>query len=369
MKRFIVFVKKEMLHIFRDQRTVMILIAMPLVQILIFGYVISSEIKNASIGILDKSKDELTQQATQKLLSSGYFYLEKYLTSEQEFESAFNKDRVKMVVVFEPEFAKRFDKEKAANIQLITDASDANTAQILSNYATGILQGFQAEQNAKIGISKAFIKTDVRMFYNQNLDGVYMSVPGIMTMILMIVSAMMTSISITREKEFGSMEVLLLSPLKPVQIILGKVTPYIILAAINSLSILAMGYWVFKVPMNGSLILLLFEAILFTILALSLGIFISTIAKNQMVAMFISMFALMLPTILLSGFIFPIENMPLPLRIVTNLIPPKWFIIIVKKIMLKGLGFAYVWKETLILLGFIVLFVGLSIKKFKVRLE
>ncbi len=369
MKRFIVFVKKEMLHIFRDPRTIMILIAMPLVQILIFGYVISSEIKNASIAILDKSKDEMTQKAIDKLLSSGYFRLDKYLINEHELISAFNKDRVKMVVVFEPEFAKRFDKEKVANVQLITDASDANTAQILSNYATGILKNFQMELNERYIKSGIFVQTDVRMFYNQNLDGVYMSVPGIMTMILMIVSAMMTSISITREKELGSMEVLLLSPLKPIHIILGKVSPYVILAAINALTILAMGYWVFHVPVRGSLILLLFEATLFTILALSLGIFISTIAETQIVAMFVSMFALMLPTILLSGFIFPIENMPLPLQIITNFNPPKWFIIIIKKIMLKGLGFAYVWKETLILLGFIVLFVVLSIKKFKVRIE
>ncbi len=369
MKRFIAFVKKEMLHIFRDPRTIMILIAMPLVQILIFGYVISSEIKNASIAVLDKSKDELTERAIQKLLSSGYFRLDKYLTGEHELTEAFNRDRVKMIVVFEPGFAQRFDKEGIVDVQLITDASDANTAQILSNYATGILQNLQSEQNQTLGHKVGFVDTTVRMFYNPNLDGVYMSVPGIMAMILMMVSAMMTSISITREKEFGSMEVLLLSPLKPFQIILGKVTPYIILAAINSISILAMGYYVFHVPLNGSLVLLLFEAILFTILALSLGIFISTVAKNQMVAMFMSMFALMLPTILLSGFIFPIENMPLPLQIISNVVPPRWFIVIVKKVMLKGLGFTYVWKETLVLLGFIVLFVGLSIKKFKVRIE
>ncbi len=369
MKRFKAFVKKEFLHIFRDSRTMLILFAMPMVQILIFGFVISSEIKNASIAILDKSKDELTQEATQKLLSSGYFRLDKYLKSEHELETAFNKDRVKMTVVFEPNFSKRFYSDKIANVQLITDASDANTARILSNYASMILRDFQQSHNKTSHNTTSFINTEVRMFYNENLDGVYMSVPGIMAMILMLVSAMMTSISITKEKEFGSMEVLLISPLKPFQIIIGKVTPYIFMALINTLSILAMGYWVFHVPIKGSLFLLLFEATLFTILALSLGIFISTVAKNQMVAMFMSMFALMLPTILLSGFIFPIENMPLPLRIMSNIIPPRWFIIVVKKIMLKGAGIAYVWKETLILISFIFLFVGLSIKKFKVRVE
>lgn len=369
MKRFKAFVKKEFLHIFRDSRTMLILFAMPMVQILIFGFVITSEIQNASIAVLDKSKDELTQEAIQKLVSSGYFRLDHYLRSEQDLETAFKRDRVKMIVVFEPNFAKQFYSEKQANVQLITDASDANTARILSTYASGIFNRFQAEHNTPDGKNNSIINTEVRMFYNENLDGVYMSVPGIMAMILMLVSAMMTSISITREKEFGSMEVLLISPLKPFQIILGKVTPYIFLALINALSILAMGYWVFQVPIKGSLFLLLFEATLFTILALSLGIFISTVAKNQMVAMFMSMFGLMLPTILLSGFIFPIENMPLPLRVLSNIIPPRWFIIIIKKVMLKGAGIAYVWKETLILLGFIIVFVGLSIKKFKVRVE
>ncbi|MBS2100462.1 ABC transporter permease [Carboxylicivirga linearis] len=363
MNRFIAFVKKEFLHIFRDYRTMLILFIMPIAQILIFGFAITTEIKDASIAILDKSKDEVTRELTQKLLSSGYFNNDAYLTSESQIEPAFNDQRVKMVVVFEPEFGRNLQKEGTANVQLVCDASDPNQARMLSQFAEGIFASYASQ-----GVVKG-IQPEVRMFYNESLEGVYMSIPGIMAMILMLVSAMMTSISITREKEYGSMEVLLISPLKPLQIIMGKVTPYVMMALINAVSILALGYFVFGVPVKGSIILLLMECLLFTILALSLGILISTVAKNQMVAMFMSMFALMLPVILLSGFIFPVENMPLPLRIISNIIPPKWFIIIVKTIMLKGGGLLYVWKETLILIGFVVLFVTLSVKKFKIRLQ
>nr|WP_321409212.1 ABC transporter permease [uncultured Carboxylicivirga sp.] len=364
MNRFIAFVKKEFLHIFRDYRTMLILFIMPIVQILIFGFAITTEIKDASIAILDKSKDEVTRELTQKMLSSGYFKNDAYLTDESQIEPAFNDQRVKMVVVFEPEFSQNLQKTGTAHVQLVCDASDPNSARMLSQFADGIFTSYTTSSGVPMGI-----QPEVRMFYNEALEGVYMSIPGIMAMILMLVSAMMTSISITREKEFGSMEVLLISPLKPLQIILGKVTPYVLMALINAVSILALGYWVFGVPVKGSIVLLLIECLLFTILALSLGILISTVAKNQMVAMFMSMFALMLPVILLSGFIFPVENMPLPLRILSNIIPPKWFIIIVKTIMLKGGGLFYVWKETLILIGFVVLFVTLSVKKFKIRLQ
>ncbi|MGV8826863.1 MAG: ABC transporter permease [Breznakibacter sp.] len=369
MNRFWAFVKKEFLHIFRDYRTMLFLFAMPVAQILIFGFVVSSEIKEARIAVLDQSKDEVTRELTQKIMASGYFKMARILQSEAQLEEAFRLDRVKMVMVFEPDFANRFHRDGEAVVQLIADASDANTARLLTGYAEGVMSDYQLRQNQLAMASVKQIIPDVRMFYNENLDGVFMSVPGIMAMILMLVSAMMTSISITREKEFGSMEVLLISPLKPYQIILGKVAPYVLIALINAISILLMGYFVFHVPVKGSLVLLLFESLLFTILALSLGIFISTVAKNQMVAMFMSMFGLMLPTILLSGFIYPIENMPLPLQLFSNLMPPRWFVVIVKSVMLKGVGLRQIWMETLVLVGFILLFVGLSVKKFNIRLE
>lgn len=196
-----------------------------------------------------------------------------------------------------------------------------------------------------------------------------MFVPGVMTIILMLVSAMMTSISITREKELGTMEILLVSPIKPFQVIIGKVVPYIFLSIINAIVIVILSLFIFKMPVEGSLFLLAAESVLFIITSLALGILISTIADTQQSAMMISLMGLMLPVILLSGFIFPIASMPKPLQIISNVIPAKWFIIIIKGIMLKGVGWAYVWKETLILVGMTVFFIGLSIKKYKIRLE
>jgi ABC-2 type transport system permease protein len=207
------------------------------------------------------------------------------------------------------------------------------------------------------------------MLYNPELKSVFNFVPGVMTVILMLVSAMMTSISITREKELGTMEILLVSPLKPFQVILGKVFPYIFLSIINAIVIVSMGYFIFGMPINGNIFLLAFESILFIITALSLGILISTVSNTQQTAMMISLMGLMLPVIILSGFIFPIASMPLPMQVISNIIPAKWFIIIVKSIMLKGVGLEYVFKETLILVGMTLLFIGLSIKKYKTRLE
>jgi ABC-2 type transport system permease protein len=185
----------------------------------------------------------------------------------------------------------------------------------------------------------------------------------------MLICAMMTSISIAREKELGTMEILLVSPLKPIQIIAGKVTPYVILSFVNAVTIVTLGYFVFGVPVKGSLLFLMAETLLFIILALSLGILISTVSRNQQVALMISLAGLMLPTILLSGFIFPVENLPVALQWFSHLMPPKWFIIIIKNIMLKGVGIAYVWKETVIVLIMITVFIGLSVRNFKVRLE
>ena len=196
-----------------------------------------------------------------------------------------------------------------------------------------------------------------------------MFVPGIISILLMLVCAMMTSISIAREKELGTMEILLVSPLRPLQIIAGKVIPYILLSIINAVTIILLGKWVFGMPITGSYMMLLFVTTIFIIMVLSLGIFISTIANSQMTAMMISMLGLFMPTILLSGFVFPIENMPLPLQLLTNIVPAKWFIIILKTIMLKGLGLSYIWKELLILSGMIIFVLTLAMRKFKIRLE
>jgi ABC-2 type transport system permease protein len=369
MKQFIGFLKKEFLHIFRDPRTMIIIFGIPVVQLMLFGKVISTDIQNAKIAILDQSHDNTTREITSKLLSSGYFVLAKEMQEGDDVEDVFRKGIVKMVVNFGPNFEQNLERDGKEDVQLLADASDPNTARILTSYAGGIINDYVKKEKLQNIELPNQIKIEVRMLYNEGLKSVYMFVPGIMAMILMLISAMMTSISISKEKELGTMEVLLASPLKPLQIVLGKVTPYLLLSFINALTIILLGVFVFGVPIKGSFILLMAESFLFILMALSLGILISTVAPNQMVAMFISLLGLMLPTILLSGFIFPIQNMPLPLQIVSNIIPPRWFIVIIRNIMLKGTGILFVWKETLVLIMMSVAFIGLSIKNFKIRLE
>jgi len=367
MKRFLAFIRKEFYHILRDYRTMLILFGMPVAQIMLFGFAITNEIKDAHIAILDPSRDYTTSRLNEKLLSSGYFILDRYLNSPSEIEPVFQKGKVKVVIVYDDDFSQKLIKNNAASVQIIADATDPNTANTLINYVSSIFQDFVRLQNP-LAITPLQIIPEVRFRYNQNLKGVFLFVPGLITIILMLVSAMMTSISLTREKELGTMEVLLASPMKPTQIIVAKVVPYILLAFAISLIVLLLGYLVFGVPVRGSLALLIFEFLLFIITALSLGILISTIAETQQVALLLSLMVLMLPTIILSGFIFPIENMPKILQWISHIIPAKWFIIIVKGIMLKGLGLAEIWKETLVIIGFTVFFLGVSIKKFKIRL-
>ena len=368
MKRFIGFIKKEFYHIFRDKRSLFILFGMPIAQILLFGFAITNEINNVDIAILDHSKDATTKEIINKIAASKYFSINQFIEKESDIEVVFKKGKVKAVLNFEKDFSKSLIKENNASIQVITDATDPNTANTISNYVNAILQSYLKEQNKSVAQVYQIVP-QTHMVYNPELKSVYMFVPGVMTIILMLVSAMMTSISITKEKELGTMEILLVSPLKPIQVIIGKVFPYIFLSIINAIVIIVLSIFIFKMPVQGSLFLLGMESVLFIITALALGILISTVSATQQTAMMISLMGLMLPVILLSGFIFPITSMPLPLQVISNIIPAKWFIIIIKAIMLKGVGLQFVWKETLILVGMTVFFIGLSVKKYKIRLE
>lgn len=369
MKRFLGFLRKEFLHILRDKRTMIIIFGLPVVQLLIFGKVISTDIKDAKIAVFDPVKDETSRQITDKLLSSGYFILDGYLDAESDYEAVFRKGKVKMIVAFEAGFDRKLEREGKTTVQLIADSSDPNEARLLSAYASGIINDFVLDEKMPGATLPYEIKPEVRMLFNEEMQSAYMYVPGIMAMILMLISAMMTSVSIAREKELGTMEILLASPLKPLHIVLGKVAPYLLISLINASVIVVIGIFLFGVPVLGSVVFLMLESLLFILLALSLGILISTISPTQMVATFVSVLALMLPTIILSGFIFPIDNMPAPLQFLSNFMPPRWYIVILKNIMLKGVGIEYVWKETLILIAMTVAFIALSVRKFKLRLE
>ncbi|MCU0472767.1 MAG: ABC transporter permease [Bacteroidales bacterium] len=368
MKRFLGFVKKEFLHIFRDFRTLVILFGIPVVQILVFGFVVSTDLKNAPVAFLDLSNDEITQKVSDKICSSGFFRRGETLLNYNDIDKTFRKNKIKAVIIYEKDFGRKLISEGKASMSIITDGSEPNMATLITNYITAIVTDFNRELAGSQTTGKLMVQPEVRMFYNPSLKGHFMFVPGVITLILILICALMTSVTITREKEFGTMEVLLVSPLKPVQIILGKVMPYFLLSFINVIMILLLSWLVFGLPVKGSLVLLLAESMLYILMSLSLGILISTVSKTMQQAIFISFVGLMLPTILLSGFIFPIENMPSGYGWVAALMPPKYFIIIIKNIMIKGTGFLYVWKETLVLTVMASAFIWLSIRKFKIRL-
>ncbi len=368
MSSFRGFIVKEFKQIYRDTRTLVVLFGMPVIMLLLFGFAIRNEVNDAKIGVLDLSKDSVTRQLTQKLSQSDSFVLKAHLSSYSEVGELFKEGEIKEVVVFEQDFEKKLTRDRVADIQIITDATDPNLANIVQAYTSNILRDYLSEKGSP-GISASGIQPTIRMLYNPGLESVNLFVPGLIAVILMLVSALMTSISITREKEMGNMEILLVSPLKPIHIILGKVLPYLVLSVANVIVILVLARFVFEVPFRGSYGIFFLEGTLFITTALSLGVLISSVANNQQTAMMISLAGLLLPTVLLSGFIFPVDSMPQPLQYVSHAIPAKWFLIIVRSIMLKGTGIMLLWKETLILLVITIVLIGLSIRKFKVRLQ
>lgn len=367
MKQFLVFVRKEFYHVFRDRKTLLMLFGLPVVQIVLFGFALTNEVKNSKIIVADYAKDISSQKLITKIEASNYFEIEKALINYKDVEAAFKKGDIKAAVIFPANFSNDLIHTNKAQIQIIADASDPNQATQLTNYLTSIIQGYQ-QTLAQNNPMPYQIIPEVRMLYNPELKGVTTFVPGVMALVLMLVCTMMTSVSIVREKELGTMEILLVSPFKPLLVILSKAVPYLALSLINLAVILLLSVFLLDMPINGSIFLLFFESTLFIITSLSVGLIISTATASQQMAMTLSLMGMMLPTLLFTGFLFPLENMPKALQVIANIVPSKWYYIIIKDVMLKGLGIAAVWRETLILAGMTVILLTISLKKFKIRL-
>lgn len=369
MKRFLVFVKKEFLHIFRDARTLVILFLIPAALLLLFGFVISTDLRNARVAFLDFSNDGMTRQISNKICSSGFFEKGETLHNYNDVGRVLRGGNTKAVIIFEKDFARKLTAEGKATVNVITDGSEPNMATMATNYISAIVGDFNRQLTGPAASGMLLVKPEIRMFYNPALKGQHMFVPGVITMIMILICALMTSITITREKEFGTMEALLVSPLKPIQIILGKIMPYFILSLVDIVMILLLSRYVFDLPVRGNPALMLGESMLYILMSLSIGILISTLVKTMQQAIFISLIGLMLPTVLLSGFIFPIEDMPEIYNWISALLPPRYFVTIMKNVMIKGTGFMFVWKETVVLVGFTLIAIIVSAKKFKIRLQ
>lgn len=369
MKQFFAFVNKEFCHILRDKRTMLILLVMPVVQIILFGFAISTEVKHIRTAVYDLSNDVTSQQLCEHISNNAYFDITHIIHSQEEIDALFRKNEADLILVFKEKFGEDLFHTGTARVQLIADATDPNVATTAFGYASSIIAAYQEEITQSLYAPSFQIIPETRLLYNPHMKSAYNFVPGVMGLILMLICAMMTSISIVREKERGTMEVLLASPVRPLSIILAKLIPYLVLSVINLTTILLLSVLVLSVPVAGSIVQLGIVSLIFILVALSLGLLVSTLVQTQVAAMLASGMVLMLPVILLSGMIFPIESMPWPLQWISHIIPARWYIAAVRKIMIEGLSIVYVWKEVGILVGMAVMLMAVSLKKFKYRLE
>lgn len=365
---FLSFVTKEWRHILRERRTLVMLFAIPLALVLLFGYVISTDIDHTPIAVLDSSHgDPLARRLVQKLTAADQFRVVDDVRREADIDAAFKKGIVKMVVVIPPDFGSDARRLGGATVQLVTDASDLNIATTIIGYASGIVADLNAEINTADGLSAADaapLRTNVRMMYNPELKSAYMFVPGVIAMIVMIVAAMMTSVTLAREKETGTLRLLTVSPLKARTIVLSKVLPYFVLTAINTTLIMLLGTLVFGMPCYGSIWGVILLCALFILAAIGLGILISSLVKTQQSALTSSFLGLLLPTMLLSGFIFPLANMPVALQWVCQVVPATWFIEGIKGVMLKGQPLVDLWLPLTVLGGMTLVLIGLALGLF-----
>ena len=351
MKQFISFVIKEARHILRDKRTMLILFGMPTVLMLLFGFAISTDVRNVRTVVVTSQMDPLTQAAVERLSASEYFNIMATTATPQEAELMIRHQKADLAIVF----AKDFDS-KHSGLQFIVDGADPNMAQQWTNYATGVITGMQG------GL------VNQKMLYNPQMLSAYNFVPAIMGMLLILVCAMMTSISIVREKERGTMEVLLVSPVRPLMVIVAKAIPYLVLAFVILIVILLMAHYVLSVPLAGSLVWILLVSVIYILLALSLGLLISNLAQTQLVALLLSAMVLLMPVVMLSGMLFPVESMPKILQWISAIVPPRYYISAMRKLMIMGVGIREVMHEVVILIGMTAFLLTVALAKFKERL-
>lgn len=352
MKQFFSFVLKETKHIIRDKRTMLMLFGMPIVMMLLFGFAITNDVRNVRVVIVMSNTDNATQQVVDRLAASEYFTLTRVVATPTEAEKAIRDQKADMAIVFSQDFASR-----KSGYQLIVDGADPNMAQQWTTYANAVINNTEAKA------------VNTKLLYNPQMKSTYNFVPAIMGTLLMLVCAMMTSISIVREKEKGTMEVLLVSPTKPLMIIVAKLVPYLVIAFTILSIILLMSSFVLGIPIKGSLFWIYVVSTIYILLALSLGILVSTIAETQLVALLISAMLLMMPVIMLSGMMFPIESMPKILQYISAIVPTRYYISAMRKLMIMGTGIEEIYFEVSILISMLIALMSLALAKFNKRLE
>ncbi|MGM9709913.1 MAG: ABC transporter permease [Prevotella sp.] len=368
MKQFLIFVTKEFRHILRDKRTMLILVVMPVVMIILFGFAITTEVKNSRVAILDYSKDEVTAQIVEHIAHNRYFSIVKDLDNESEAERMFLQNEADMVIAFSQDFASEMKKSGLAKVQILTDGTEPNQASVRTGYMQQVLATYQ-QQAAQQGLGRLPFRIEpvTRFLYNPQSKSEYNFVPGVIGLILLLICAMMTSIAIVKEKEMGTMEILLASPLPPIVIVLAKLVPYFVISCMNLTTILILSTTLLHIPIAGSVAGFVSITMLYILVSLLIGLLISTCVGSQLAAMLLSLL-LIVPTVYLSGITFPIESMPVTLQHVSAIVPARWYVDIARRLMIQGVPVGYVMRETAILGVMALLLLMVSWKMFKTRL-
>ncbi len=365
--RFVAILQKEFIHIRRDPRSLTIVFLLPLIMIFLYGYAITFDIREIKIGLLDEDRSPASRELIRQLTKSRYFVVTTDLEERRDIEVAMLERRITAAVVIPSQFGRDMHRSVQVPVQVLVDGSNSNLATVTANYLKTFFMTYSLQINAQW--LKVPVNMEPRVWYNPDLKSVHFIVPGLIAVIMMLICALLTSTTIARERETGTMEQILVSPIRSLEIIVGKTFPYIFLALIDAVAIVLFAYVVFSVPFRGQPLLFLFFALVYVYTCLSFGIFISARVKTQQVAMMVAQVSTTLPSLLLSGFIFPIVSLPKILQIISYLVPAKYFLIIIRSLMLKGVGLGQLWQPTLFLLVFGTLLLAVSANRFKINLE
>jgi len=361
--------QRELIDVLRDRRSLFLTFLYPITMLIMYGYGIRYDVDNVQLTVLDRSETPASRALIQDLTSSGYFRLIRFAATERDVEHDLTTDTSRAAVIIPYDFADRLRVDKPTAVQVLIDGSDANTATIAQGYALAIVNGYEAKRRGTAMTTRPPIEVQSRVWYNPELKSVNFIVPGVIAVIMMIVGAILTALSIVKEKERGTLEQILTSPIRPVEMIIGKIVPYVIIALIDLGIIVAAGALLFHVPMKGSLPQFALFSILYLVCALGVGVFVSTVADTMQNAMIFAIFLSLMPSVLLSGFVFPIEYMPTAVQVVTYFFPGRYFVNAIRGIYLKGVGLSVLWPDAVLLSLFGIAIVGLSTLRFRDRLE
>jgi ABC-2 type transport system permease protein len=365
LRRIQVVTQKEIRHILRDPQTLAIILIMPVMMMFLYGYALNSDVKDLSIAVEDADQSTASRELVRRLDASTFMQVQAVYPILDDPRETFRVTRVRAILRIPAGFGKGLRRSSGSQLQLLIDGSDPNIGTLLRNSADGLLQNAVMRHLDMDLPSVLDIRTSVR--YNPEQKSAYFFVPGLMAVILLMISALLTSIAITREKENGTLVQMLISPIRPKEILLGKLLPYVVLAGLAAILILSVGRWVFGVAIQGSIAVLAWGSLAYILTGLSIGLLISTLAKRQHHAMIFALSTTLMPTVILTGFIFPVASMPLPLRSLSNILPGTWYLQLVRGVILKGVGLSVVWPSIAVLLAEAFVFTGIALAKFKVK--